>query len=246
MRPDRLSFPQLAPTRAQIADALAAVGGGVEGARRLGLPQTLADQVDDNTRLHRAPAVPAGQLYTGVLYDALDLPTLAGPARARATRWIVVVSSLYGAVRLRDSVAPYRLAMGTSVPGLPPLAALWRPALAQALPAAAGRGLVVDLRSSDYVAAWRPDRAASAGWVHVSVPGATHHAKHTRGLVARAICEHGIDARTPRALADALRDVFGGHRYGHAAAPGHGVDLLEPARAGAPWQLAVSQSVAQT
>lgn len=44
--------------------------------------------------------MPTGQLYTGVLYDALELASLTGPARARATRWIVVVSALYGALRL--------------------------------------------------------------------------------------------------------------------------------------------------
>lgn len=230
MRPDRLSFPQLAQTRAEIADALAHVGGGVEGARRLGLPHTLADQVDHNTALNRAPAVPVAQLYTGVLYDALEVASLSGPARSRATRWIVVISALYGALRLRDSVAPYRLSMATTLPDLPPLARLWRPVLQEALAPAAGRGLVVDARSSDYVAAWRPGGDIAARWVHIAVPGATHGAKHTRGLVARAICEHGLDSRTPAGLADALATACAGT---------FDVDLDEPARAGTPWQLRV-------
>lgn len=226
MRPERLSFPQLSEVRAQVARAVADVGGGVEGARVLGLPHTLADQVDANTRLHQASAVPTGQLYTGVLYDALELASLSGPARARATRWIVVVSALYGALRLRDAVAPYRLAMNTSVPGLPPLAGLWRAPLDEALSAAAGSGVIVDGRSSDYVAAWRPTGAQAKRWVHVAVPGATHGAKHTRGLVARAICVRGIDARTPAALARGLAEDFD-------------VDLDEPARPTAPWTLHV-------
>lgn len=226
MRPDHLSFPQLSAIRTQLADALVDVGGGIEGARLLGLPQSLAEQVDANTRLATAPAVPAGQLYTGVLYDALRLTTLAGPARARATRWIVVVSALYGALRLRDAVAPYRLAMGTSVPGLPPLAQLWRSPMAEAMEAMAGSGVIVDCRSSDYVAAWRPSGAQAKRWVHVAVPGATHGAKHTRGLVARSICQRGIDARTPAALAQGLAADFT-------------VELDEPSRPTAPWTLRV-------
>lgn len=226
MRRDRLSFPQLNSVREEVARALVEVGGRVEGARLLGLPQTLADQVDANTRLERAPAVPTGQLYTGVLYDALELPSLTGPARARATRWIVVVSALYGALRLRDSVAPYRLAMGTSVPGLPSLAQLWRAPMGEALSAAAGSGVIVDGRSSDYVAAWRPVGEQAKRWVHIAVPGATHGAKHTRGLVARAICLRGIDARTPSALAAGLAEDFD-------------VELDKPVRGGAPWTLHV-------
>lgn len=230
MRPDRLSFPQLADTRASVADALASVGGGVEGARLLGLPHTVADQVDHNTALHRAPAVPVAQLYTGVLYDALEVASLTGPSRSRATRWIVVISALYGALRLRDSVAPYRLSMGTSLPGLPPLARLWRPVLDEALSPAVGRGLVVDARSADYLAAWRPGGDIAGRWVHIAVPGATHGAKHTRGLVSRAICEHGLDSRNPAGLADALA---------RQCADQFDVDLAKPARAGGPWQLRV-------
>ena len=53
-------------------------------------------------------------------------------------------------------------------------------------------------------------------------------------LVARAICEHGLDARTPVALARDLAQVTQGRL---------GVDLDEPARAGAPWQLRVTHKV---
>ena len=61
------------------------------------------------------PAVTAAELYTGVLYDALDLPSLDPVARRRAGRWLVVVSALYGALRPGDKVAPYRLSMGVNL-----------------------------------------------------------------------------------------------------------------------------------
>jgi len=59
------------------------------------------------------------------------------------------------------------------------------------------------------------------------VPGATHMAKHTRGLVARHLCEAGFDTRNPVRLADVLAERFE-------------VDLARPLRAGRPWVLSVS------
>jgi hypothetical protein len=136
----------------------------------------------------------------------------------------VVVSALYGAVRPTDSVAPYRLSMAVNLPGLGPLASVWKPELAGPLTEAAGRGLVVDCRSSTYAAAWTPTGALAERWVQVKVPGATHMAKHTRGLVARALCEEGADPRRVTALPDVLADRFE-------------VQLQEPTGSGRPWVL---------
>ena len=60
--------------------------------------------------------------------------------------------------------------------------------------------------------------------IAVRVPGATHLAKHTRGLVARALCESAADPRRPSALAELLSDRFE-------------VALHAPARPGRPWVL---------
>ena len=95
------------------------------------------------------------------------------------------------------------------------------------LPEAAGRGVVVDCRSSTYAAAWRPGADLAERWVQVRVPGATHMAKHTRGLVARHLCVAGVAPRSVPALADVVAGAFG-------------VELHEPARPGAPWVLDVT------
>lgn len=63
--------------------------------------------------------------------------------------------------------------------------------------------------------------------MQVKVPGATHMAKHTRGLVTRAICGLGLDPRKPDALATGLAERFE-------------VDLAAPARAGKPWVLSAT------
>ena len=207
-------------------DALTAASLRPDALAVLGVPPTLGAEVARNPALAVAPTAPAGAVYSGVLYDALDLASLDSAARRRANRWIVVSSAVFGALRLTDRIPAYRLSIKVSLPPLGPLAAVWRGPLAAALDAVSARGLLVDARSSTYAAAWVPRGPAAERWVRVEVPGATHLAKHTRGLVARHLCLAGVDARTPRRLAELLAAAFS-------------VDLAPPIRPGRPWVLSV-------
>lgn len=213
---DRLSFPELSQTRRRVADALVAASARPDALAVLDAPRGAADRVASNVELWAAPTLRAGDLYTGVLYDALDLGTLDPTAKRRAARRLVVVSALFGALRPGDRVPSYRLSMDVDLPGIGPLARAWRAPLAPVLAAAAGRGVVVDLRSSTYVAAWRPAGELAERTVAVHVvrdgPGGrtavSHMAKHTRGLVARELLASGADPRTPDQLAEVLSSSF--------------------------------------
>lgn len=222
-----LSFPELTSTRRAVVEAVAATSTRPDAHDRLGVSPHLVEEVARNTRLLTAPTAPAGTVYSGVLYAALDLASMDTAARRRANRWLVVVSALFGAVRMVDRVPAYRLSMAVNLPPLGPLAAVWREPLAAVLPEAAGRGVVVDCRSSTYAAAWVPRGPLARRWVQVRVPGATHLAKHTRGLVARHLCEVGLDARTPRGLAEVVGRAFD-------------VALTEPTKVDQPWVLDAS------
>jgi cytoplasmic iron level regulating protein YaaA (DUF328/UPF0246 family) len=222
-----LSFPPLTETRRTVLRSLAAASASPDALTLLDVPPTLGDEVDRNLVLATAPTAPAAAVYSGVLYGALGLSSLDTAARRRANRWLVVTSALFGAVRPTDRIPAYRLSMKVSLPPVGPLAQVWRAPLSGELGALAQRGLVVDCRSSTYAAAWSPAPAEALHWVAVQVPGATHRAKHTRGLVARHLCEAGVDPRTPVRLADVLAERFD-------------VDLARPARAGRPWTLWVS------
>lgn len=224
--PGTWSFPDLAPARAAVARDLAAVSASPDAAAALGVSEGLLDEVARNLALDRLPATPAAQVYTGVLYDALDLASLDTAARRRANRWLVVVSALHGAVRPTDRITAYRLSMGVTLPEVGALASHWRPALDGPLTEAAGRGAVVDCRSAAYAAAWRPGPGVAERWVQVRVPGASHMAKHTRGLVARHLCVEGVAARSVPAVAEVVARRFD-------------TELHEPARSGAPWVLDV-------
>ena len=61
-----------------------------------------------------AGARPAGEIYTGVLYDALDLASLDTAAKRRAGRSLLVFSGLWGAVRVTDRIPSYRCSMGVT------------------------------------------------------------------------------------------------------------------------------------
>lgn len=225
--PSTWSFPALAEQRAHVAAALTEVSRSPDAPRLLGVSPNLLDEIARNLDLESAPATPAREVYTGVLYDALDLDSLEPAAKRRATRWIVIVSALYGALRLSDAIAPYRLSMCADLPGVGALGKTWRHHLEQVLPEAAGKGCIVDCRSAAYASAWRPPPELAERWAAVSVPGASHMAKHTRGLVARHILEVGADPRSVPQLAEVLGERFE-------------VRLTPPPRPAKPWGLAVS------
>ena len=222
---DALSSPELNPLRDRVIDALARVSAQPDAAAVLKVSANLTDEIARNVRLRSASALPAGELYSGVLYDALDLASLDTSARRRAGRWVAVQSALYGVLRLSDRVAPYRLSMGVNLPDIGPLAGFWRPALDAAMPAMA-RGVIVDCRSSTYAAAWPPHGELADRWVQVNVQGATHMAKHTRGLVTRQLCAAGVDAKTPQALHSIVSESFS-------------ATLESPTRSNRPWRLTV-------
>lgn len=207
------SETKLAPRRGRPVDLATLSFPGLEPLR--------AALLDD--ALRAAPAVAAGRLYTGVLYAALDLPSLPG----RAARDIVIVSAQFGAVRPADRIPAYKREMD---------AAHWRDGLRAPLDEAAAGRVLLDCRSATYAAAWRPTGPAAAGWVHVAVVEehdgerriVSHMAKKTRGEVARHLLAGGYRVRTPQELAAAVAEAFA-------------CELAPPARAGAPWELTVVQ-----
>jgi cytoplasmic iron level regulating protein YaaA (DUF328/UPF0246 family) len=232
--PAGLSFPSLAPARAAVLEALIEVSAEPGATRRLSEAPSQSDVVRRNVALRDAPAAPAAEIYAGVLYEALGLGNLDAASRRRAHTWVAVISALWGDLRLDDRIPAYRLNMCGRLPGFGHLPDVWRAALIDVLPAAAGRGLVVDFRSAEYATAWRPTGGLAERTVIVKVVregdrsrgAGGHHAKRTRGLVARRILTDAIDPRRPNDLADALSPHFE-------------LELLSPDRPARPSELRV-------
>lgn len=212
-----LSSPSLSPTRSRLLDSLVdlCAGDPEEAARVLGLGPTQAELVVRNGDLWSAPTARADAVYSGVLYDALDPGTLSTGGRRRAARRLAVTSALFGLVSPADRIPAYRLSGDATLPGVGAVAGVWRQSLGPAVVESVGRGLLVDLRSGMYAAFWRPGPDLARRTVGVRVlhehqgvrKVVSHFNKATKGRIVRALLEEGVTARTPTALADALRDL---------------------------------------
>jgi uncharacterized protein len=182
---------KLGERRAALLDALERLadlplGRAVE---KLGVSAGQAGEVAVDATLRTAPAAPAAEVYSGVLYDHLRLAELPAAARKR----VLIASALWGVLRPRDRIPYYRLSAKARLDGIGPLSAWWRDALAEALPDEPGE-LVVDMRSGAYASAWKPRRATLLA-VRAFSQGrdgrkpVSHMAKAVRGDVARALLE---------------------------------------------------------
>jgi cytoplasmic iron level regulating protein YaaA (DUF328/UPF0246 family) len=231
-----LDFPDLLGARTQMLDALVEVcrSDPDAAATALGLGPGQLDLVDHNARLPTAPTARADRVYTGVLYDALDLASVDATARSRATRRLVIMSSLFGIVRPNDPIPSYRLSGGTKLPGIGVVSAHWRAHLGPALAEAAGSGLVVDLRSSTYASFWRPgpDLAPRVATVRVlhqvgdrrSV--VSHFNKATKGRIVRALLSDAGTPGRPAQFADQLRDLGWTVEVGPVTKAGQQLDVI--------------------
>jgi cytoplasmic iron level regulating protein YaaA (DUF328/UPF0246 family) len=223
-----MSLPALRPARRRTLTALVRLARGeLETARTtLKLAPGQVEEVRRDAGLRAAPTAPAAEVYSGVLFAALDADSLPPAARARLDAWVLVWSGLWGAVRLTDPIPAYRLSGAVSLPGLGPLAAHWRPALTRALrPLADLEGQVVlDLRSGTYAGSWSPPggRTLTVRVVQEQAGArtvASHANKATKGRVLRTLAltlADQPDPGTPDELIDVLRAC------GHRVEPGSG------------------------
>jgi cytoplasmic iron level regulating protein YaaA (DUF328/UPF0246 family) len=204
----------LAETRAALLAALQRLVAG-EAARAAGAlllpPGLAADALARNAAVTSAHTMPALRRYTGVLYDAWGYATLAPAARRAAGRSVWIFSGLWGVLRGDEPVPDYRVPAKATLPGIGVAGSAWRPALAALLPAVVAADLVVDLRSSDYAAMWRPGRDLAADLVTVRVlsplPRGGHGvvsfaSKQGKGLLARALLDAAGRGAPPKTIDD--------------------------------------------
>ncbi len=218
-----LWLPALATARRRVLTRLTALCKRTsarsvsESLRALGLTGGQRAEIARNGALATAPAAPAAEVYTGVLYEALDATGLQPAARAWLDETAVVFSGLWGVVRMGDRIPAYRCAIGSVLP--PPvggLAAYWRKVLTLPLHRAAGDQAVLDLRSGAYAAMWAPPAATSASVrvLHERMVGGiaqrsvvSHFNKATKGRIVRALAEAGGTPGTVDEIVTALRDL---------------------------------------
>jgi len=191
----QLAFPGLTKTRERLLDVLSRLTFP-RALKYLDIGPGLEEEARRNLTLRDAPAAPAHEVYTGVLYEHLGLGSLDAPN-------VLIASALWGFVRPSDRIPAYRLSMGATLPRIASLPALWRDPLRKAVP---DEGLIVDMRSGSYIAAFKPKAATVVG-VRAFVDGKTisHMVKATRGDVARILLTSGETPETPEDVASLAR-----------------------------------------
>lgn len=191
---DELVFPSLNKTRERLLGVLSRLTFP-RALKYLDISPGLQEEAERNLTLRTAPAAPAREVYTGVLYEHLGLGTLPDDR-------VLIASALWGFVRPSDRIPAYRLSMGATLPRIPSLPVLWRDPLRRAMD---DSGLIVDLRSGAYAAAWKPKHATVVG-VRAFTNGKTvsHMVKATRGDVARILLSHD-PVETPEEVASLVR-----------------------------------------
>jgi uncharacterized protein len=223
--PAALWLPQLAPARRRVLNRLVAIcrraspRGVAASLDTLGLTAGQRDEITRNAGLPEAPAAPAAEIYTGVLYEALGAGTLGVRERAWVDERAVVFSGLWGVLRLTDRIPAYRCSVGVTLPSVGGLTAYWKRVLGPVLDRAAADGPVLDLRSGAYAAMWAPSgalaaRTAALRVLHERVVDGvarrsvvSHFNKATKGRLVRALAEADVAPGSVDELVGALRDL---------------------------------------
>jgi len=194
VRLEALALPELAPQRERVIDALVELAADEnEAVRVLKLSDRQRDEIAHNAALRTAPTLPAVDRYTGVLYDALDASTMDAASRRWLGAHVLIHSAPFGPVRALDPIPAYRLAAGTTLPGLPPLRRVWAGAVTAAL-AATAASFVLDLRSEAYVALGPAPDGVPQAYLRVVTAGPdgttralNHFNKHAKGELVRRL-----------------------------------------------------------
>jgi hypothetical protein len=211
---DRLGDDPLGEARRRTIDALLDLVGGDPGAAAaaLLLPAGMAAvALATDADVLDARTMPALRRYAGVVYDGLALDTLTAAEQRLALRSTFVFSGLFGVVRGDEPIPDYRVPAKAVLPGIGVAGTFWRPILTEVLATTLRRGLVVDLRSSDYAAMWRPNRADADRVLAVRVLSPTPRGGHAvisytsklaKGRVAAALVRRRAAGRPVASVDD--------------------------------------------
>jgi cytoplasmic iron level regulating protein YaaA (DUF328/UPF0246 family) len=220
------AFCRRSPARARAALKLPPGSAGADLAANISAPDS--------------PTMPALERFTGVLFAALDVPSLTAAQRRRAHRSTMVFSGGLGALTGAEPVPLHRVPASATVPRVGGLTAYWKRTLVPTLAARiAPEALIVDLRSSDYAAMWQPTPESASRVLIVRVledrggrlQSVSWSAKHGKGLLARELLRTdstGQPVRTIEDVAAAAERIGYDVRPRAAVGDSRGLDLVAP------------------
>lgn len=232
----KLSFPGLTKQRQELSAAVVDMAKGPTAKVRTAFAISAKQdfEIERDQKLLTAAVGPAWSVYTGVLYDAIEIETLSAKAKAKFESENFVVSALFGLINVTDRIPAYRLSGDTVVPKIGSLTKFWSESITSII--SDQDDFVIDLRSGNYVKLGPIDKAIAD---QVVVPrimqkmpkGApkvvSHSNKATKGRLVRALAQSTKSVKTVEQLAEL------------AAKVALDVKIVKPAKSGSPWGLDV-------
>ena len=193
----KMSFGNLTQNRNRIAEQLVGLSKNPKKACTvLGISQKQIAEVESNSQLFSAKTSPAIEIYSGVLFDALDYQSLSKAAKQRANESLLITSSLFGLLTPPDLIPHYRLSGDVVLPKIGGIAKTWVGPIDAAL-SSKNLDFIVDMRSGTYAKFWQPssDLVEKTAVIKIMTRvgegntakkiAISHNNKHTKGLIAR-------------------------------------------------------------
>lgn len=232
----KLSFPELTKQRQELVTAVVAMANGPAAKVRTALSISAKQdfEIERDQILLTATTGPAWSVYTGVLYDAIDIDSLSAKAKSKFDSENFVVSALFGLINVTDLIPAYRLSGDTVIPKVGSLTKFWSESITQAI--SDQDEFVIDLRSGIYVKLGPTGKDIAE---QVVIPRIMQ--KMPKG--APKVVSHSNKAtkgRLVRALAQSAKSVTSVEQVAELAAKvALDVKIVKPAKVGVPWGLDV-------
>ncbi len=215
----KMSFMELNKNRELIAGQLIQLSKTPQKALKvLGISQKQISEVECNSKIFSAKTSPAIEIYAGVLFDAFDYQSLSKSAKQKADESVLITSSLFGLLKLKDAIAHYRLTGDTTLPKIGGVAKTWQVPIETSMQSAAPN-LIVDLRSGTYAKFWQPTGDLVAKTVVIKIMtrvgkgnnakkiAISHNNKQTKGLIVRDLVSMRTFPNNAKQLAEKLASL---------------------------------------
>jgi len=166
---------------------------------------------------------PAHEIYSGVLYQALEWESLSATATKKGESSILIISAIFGALRITDVIPTYKAKIKS---------ALWKEPLSSFLDAQPV-DLIIDCRSSTYMGVWNPPVEKTVAVRVFQVKSGkrsviTHMSKKYRGELVRKILQ-GKAVKNPTGLLTLAKAHFACELIPATRKDPYYLDLLIPA-----------------
>jgi len=232
----KLSFSELTKQRQEIVNAVVAMANGpvVKTRNALAISAKQDFEIERDQKLLTAPVGPAWSVYTGVLYDAIEIDSLSAKAKSKFEAENFVVSALFGLINVSDRIPAYRLSGDTVVPKIGSLTRFWSDSISNLI--SVQDEFVIDLRSGNYVKLGPigkeiADQVVVPRIMQKMPKGApkvvSHSNKATKGRLVRALAQSSKSVSNVEQLANLAEKVA------------VDVKIIKPTKAGVPWGLDV-------